>query len=94
MATNSNFDMKKALADIPAPLAFWMMLSLSKQAAANSMVYSGNGERTEALLGVCGTLQSIADEMKLEKAARAKAAEDRIQQTLADEAKRAAGSKK
>jgi hypothetical protein len=79
--TTQSFDMKKAVAEVPGPLAFWMGLSMVKAATANA--YSYNKDRFERLAVICDELQVIANEMKAEKEQRLKAAADRTAQAAA-----------
>jgi len=90
--TTQSFDMKKAVSEVPGPLAFWMGLSMVKAATANA--YSYNKDRFEKLAAICDELQVIANEMKAEKEQRQKAAADRLATTAKVEAERDALAKK
>ena len=79
--TTQSFDMKKAVAEVPGPLAFWMGLSMVKAATANA--YSYNKDRFEKLAAICDELQIIANEMKAEKEQRLKQVADRTAQAAA-----------
>jgi len=79
MANSNSFDLKQASNDVPAPLAFWMMLALVNKAAAAEYAY--NKERFQALDGIAQVLQKMADEKKVEKELRLKKTADMLAMT-------------
>ena len=87
----NQFDIKQAVAAVPQGLAFWMALSCLKNAAPT--FYNFNKDRFHQLDAICNQLQTIATEMKEEKAAREKAKADMIEMTRKTEEARKAGSK-
>ena len=74
MSTNS-FDIKRAVSEVPNGLAFWMALSCLKNAVPT--FYNFNQDRFLRLDAICKELQTIAEEMKAEKAIRLKEAANR-----------------